>query len=309
MLVRSILTIKLHFPQTTVDDFSIFRPHVQTAEEKYLIPYLGRPTYDRLNDFLDAQPSQPSPLSQPSPEDLLLPFAQRAIVCFAYRVSVPVRNVVDTNTGFGIVQNSNLAPASRDRTNALQEGIEEYGWNAIDVMLRFLEDHRSDFPEWYDSPVSTLAFRNLINNATEFGQYVKLPEFSRVAFQSLRSVMDNVESLIISPKIGDDIFSDLKFKIKESMLTADDQKLLEPLKRALANLTLSENVPDPERRVTSPYAIFNITDVARQKYHLVGMEYLNRAIKNKNDSSPQSPQSPPSQLWNNHPPSKIFVAP
>ena len=35
MLVRTILTVKDHFPQTTVNDFSIFRPHIQTAEEKY----------------------------------------------------------------------------------------------------------------------------------------------------------------------------------------------------------------------------------------------------------------------------------
>ena len=335
MLVRDTPTVREYFPQTTVDDFAIFRPHVVTAEEKYVIPYLGRPTYDRLNDYLNAIAADPSdslfhsgylfpdnylypdsflksPPDEPSPTaeqsvSGLLPLAQRAVVYFAYRVSVPIRNVADTPTGFAVTQNSTLAPASRDRTAALQEGVDEYGWNAIDVMLRYLEDHRDDFPEWYNSPVSTLAFRNLVNNATEFGQYVKLPAFSRIAFQSLRSVMDNVEMLIIAQKIGDDVFSDLKFKMKEGVLSSDDDKVIAHLKRALANLVMAENVPDPEFRVTSPYAVFNITDIARQKYHLVGMEYLNRAIKIHDQLSPSSPSSLTDYRWLNQPANKIFV--
>lgn len=305
MLVRSTDTFKEYFPQTTVDDFDKFRPHVQTAEDKYIIPYLGRDTYNRLNDYLDAGEA-------PADESLsgLLYHAQRSTVYFAYRVSVPIRNVVDTPNGFGIVQNSNLAPASAQRTNELKGGVDEYGWNAIDVMLQYLEDHRTDFPEWYDSPVSTLAFRNLINNATEFGQYVKLEGFSRVAFQALRPVMDNVEMLIIANKIGADTLTALMEAMKTDTLTDDDKKVLAPLKRAMANLTLSENVPEPERQVSSPYAIFNITDIARQKYYLTGMEYLNRAIKTHDELNPPAPDpAAVDPSWINLPSNKIYVCP
>jgi hypothetical protein len=304
MLVRTTDTVKKYFPQTTVDDFAIFEPHIQTAEEKYVIPYLGKATSKRLNDYMDA-----GAMPGESSLDGLLPLVQRAVVDFAYRVSVPVRNVVDTNDGFGVVQNSNLAPASSARTDELKAGVDEYGWNAIDVMLQYLEENRADFPEWYHSAVSTLAFRNLINNATEFGQYVHLPGFSRVAFQQLRPVMDNVEMLIISQKIGDDVVSGLKTKMKEDTLTPDDEKVLTLLQRALANLALSENVPIPDGSITfNITAIFNITDVARQKYHLIGMEYLNRAIKINSELNPSvlDPNGI-SQHWENKPSNKIFV--
>ena len=65
----------------------------------------------------------------------VLNFARTAIANDAYRRAIPSLDVVLTDNGFGIVSNQTIAPASRDRINALLESLEGFRDAAIELVL------------------------------------------------------------------------------------------------------------------------------------------------------------------------------
>lgn len=68
------------------------------------------------------------------PEYSVDEFACQAIAAEAFRMAVPSLDIVLTNNGFGIVSNNTIAPASRDRVNALIEGLIEIRDAALESM-------------------------------------------------------------------------------------------------------------------------------------------------------------------------------
>lgn len=59
-------------------------------------------------------------------ENMIIADETKRFICLmAYFVAIPSIDLVWTDTGFGVVQNNTLAPASRDRVNALRDSIRE----------------------------------------------------------------------------------------------------------------------------------------------------------------------------------------
>lgn len=70
----------------------------------------------------------------------LLTFARTAIASDAYRHAIPSLDVVLTANGFGIVSNQTIAPASRDRINALLDSLEAQCDAAIEMLMLHAPD-------------------------------------------------------------------------------------------------------------------------------------------------------------------------
>lgn len=92
--------------------------------------------YDGI-DKIDAQP-----VNEDYDRLVRLRKALVGMVCsLAFEEALPQLDLVLTNTGFGVVSNQNVAPASADRVKALKTQLHVSGWNyfedAIDI-LRYL---------------------------------------------------------------------------------------------------------------------------------------------------------------------------
>ena len=70
----------------------------------------------------------------------VLNFARTAIANDAYRRAIPSLDVVLTANGFGIVSNQTIAPASRDRINALLDSLEAQCDAAIEMLMLHAPD-------------------------------------------------------------------------------------------------------------------------------------------------------------------------
>lgn len=67
--------------------------------------------------------------------DEVMGLVRTIVACEAFRLAVPSLNVIMTSNGFGIVSNSTVAPASKDRTDALCEALIELRDNAIEQLV------------------------------------------------------------------------------------------------------------------------------------------------------------------------------
>ncbi len=85
--------------------------------------------------------------------DAMMRLACITAICAA----LPSLDLVYTPTGFGVVSNQNLAPASADRVNRLRSDLLNQGWDAFDEFLSRLRN----FEEWRDTPLAGTYFQSL----------------------------------------------------------------------------------------------------------------------------------------------------
>lgn len=132
---------------TTPDDtlFDNLAGFISDAEER-LTSIVGEPMTEKLAGSEYDLVSAPVDRS----EKVMRLMAQW--VCLtAYYDAVPHLDLVLTATGFGVVSNANVAPASEHRVNALSQRLKRH---AIECRLRLIDELRH-FKEWNELPIAS----------------------------------------------------------------------------------------------------------------------------------------------------------
>ncbi len=215
---------------------------VGPATEKYIRPVLG----DNLLEDLEADYIAATHDAQLV---ALLPKVQLPLAKFTLLLAVPNLDLNVSEGGFTVRSTPQQAPASRERVLAFQESLEKQGWDAIEVLLRYLEDNAGDYESalgtWLTSDAYTLAIRNLVNSAKEFDKIYSIDQ-SRILFNQYRNILDDVDLLIIKRAISADMFDALMAEIKAGSISTKNQKILPLLQRAEVLFAVSEN-PDKSK--------------------------------------------------------------
>lgn len=221
--------------QGTISDDTIMVA-VPDAQDKYIRPILGDELYSDLETWYNME----TPISVPV-YSALLPHVQRALARFTIFVVSPELDVNVTSSGIGVVSNQNLAPASSDRVKKFDTANEQRGWNNVETLIRFLEAHASDYPEWVASDAYTMAVRNLINSAEEFDSIVPIDK-SRLTFNNYRPILDDVDLLNIKPAISEALFNAILSQIRSDTITEAIKAILPLLRRAEAYFATAQKI-------------------------------------------------------------------
>lgn len=261
-LIKTDTELKQYLNVNTTFNMISLDPYQDSAIEKYLVDVMGEDLTDSLIDWYSA--------STPDPEEtdlqLLLPFAQRVVAKFSFFEGAANFDLQLTGAGFVVTSNQQQAPASKDRVNRMINKLEQEGWDAIELLLRFLEANADDYPQWAESDAFTLQMRNFVNTADEFDKYVNIGK-SRLKFRNMRNTIDNIEILRIEPIIGKPLAGSIKSQIQSGTLSDVNKTLLDLIARALCNLVAATEID--------------------QKYTLLGEQFLSE-IQNKLDEDPDS---------------------
>lgn len=195
------------FPASLKGDFdSSIMPVLPDAIKK-LKPYLGTELCDLLISEVNDDDLSPESAA-------LIPYVRRPLARFMLHIASPSLDIDMSTVGYQTKSTQNFAPASRQRVKKFDDSVESLAWDGVEIMLEFLEDNKSDYQEWVDSPGYTQNIRNLVNSATEFDSIHRINS-SRLEFMRLRPKMDMIDSLQIIPEISQDLFDDIITKLKE----------------------------------------------------------------------------------------------
>lgn len=140
-----------------------------------------------------------------APDDALLEKAKPVLANFSYLEALPFLNLVLTGSGFGVISNPNMAPASTERVRALAAGLMEAAHNFLDTLLKFLEDEADTYPDWNESSMNS---GSLIPDAETFDSLLNINE-SRVTFVLLKPHITYVENIILANKLSDEFLAEL----------------------------------------------------------------------------------------------------
>lgn len=153
MLINKIDELAAIIPTVTGDDFQIYAQAIKESERWLNTSLLGK-----LFDSIDT-------------DELLREKCKEVVAYRAYRGAIAKLDLINTGNGFAVVNDSKLAPASRDRVKALIESITLSLSNAEGDLCEYLEDQYAD--QWASAPGSTIIPDSLIQTLREFSQYAR----------------------------------------------------------------------------------------------------------------------------------------
>lgn len=176
---------------------------------------------------------------------VLIPLLKRYICLKAYSLAIPSLDLVLTPTGFGVVSNQNLAPASADRVRALRESVRDDADAAFEDLL----DALRGFEAWTDSMQSVQYFQSLFWRSEDL-RYFGKPDATRRDYVAMRPEIMGAESELIK-LIGQEQFVCLINGIKHNSLTAIQNAVLLRCRLFVVAVANKAGVENERRRLLS----------------------------------------------------------
>lgn len=238
MIITDIAILKHYVGLNTEDDIEVMSAHIAEAQEEYLETYLGLSLTQKLDTYVESDKLPNDPVL-----DKLLKKVERPLAYFAYMIATPFLDVVLTQSGFAVVSNSNLAPASKDRVANLKTAITDLAHKSIERLLLFLEQNITNYPEWQSSDAYFEWNQFFINTANRFNKICNI-DSSRLRFLSMRQDMADVEQLQIEPAITNELATEIKQQAQSNTLTPANKIIFELIQRAAAHLTFAANTSE-----------------------------------------------------------------
>lgn len=225
MLISSIEILKNYIAAIVGSDFAKYNQCMTDAENWLRKEITGSALFDVIE----------------MPGNVKLLGYCRAVVAYkGYGDGIPTFDLVETENGFAVASNQNLAPASAQRVAALQQSMYAKLDEAIEDLLDYLEETPDLHDEWKGSPVYSLLSDLYITTVKELRRYVVYTG-SRRDFIRLKPDFMNAINLTIAPVISEELSDEIIEELRDGDLTPANKAILENLRFALCNLALKQN--------------------------------------------------------------------
>lgn len=202
-------------------------PDFEAAEERHIIPKIGRALYDQLLAAYEAN-------TMTTIQGKLLLKVQKPLAAFAYYDDLALQHAVITDTGVRKIQSENMPTAYRWEFDGVKDALAQRAHQGMESLMQFLEENAASFPLWTASDAYAIRNKFLVKSAPDFSEQYVLSQPYRT-YSALLGVMADVEDLYIKPSIGEAFFAELK---ADPAPTADEKQVIADLKKALAHLTI-----------------------------------------------------------------------
>jgi hypothetical protein len=224
MLIDNLDTLKSIIPTIAGRDFTRYSTYLEAADRYLAREITGSALYEKLSE---------------ADNKTLLSYCQKVSAFKAYLDAIPSLDLIETETGFGIVSNGNIAPASRERVLALAKQTELALSDAIEDLIRFLEENTTYHESWKASKAYSLIADSYILSMDEFRRYANFTG-SRLDFVKLKPVILRIQKLKIEPVISPELSSEVITQLKTNNLSEANKKIIENLRFALALFTTND---------------------------------------------------------------------
>jgi uncharacterized coiled-coil protein SlyX len=178
---------------------------------------------------------------------------QAPLARLAASTGITVHQANLDDTGVHIVSTDKIKTAFQWQSRELQALHQRRGYQGLDGLVQWLEDHRDDAPElraWAASPAGRRHRRELFTSAAAFQEYQNIGG-SWLVFEALRPVRRRLEALELRTALGEDFLLELLDQVATRTLTSENENLLRSrLYPALASLTIAHAVPALSLRLT-----------------------------------------------------------
>lgn len=239
-LIKNITEVRKHI---TVDfsepDLDRVQPFLDNAEHLYVYKIIGNAEFESLAGIYQTAGFNVETIVDADVKEAVIN-CQRIICNLGYLFAIPRLNLNIGASGIQIHSSETMKTAFQWQIEDLKNSLRELGFNAIEVLLAFLESKPTKFADYIASENYTAQKQYLISSAEQFSFYFDIKS-SRFLFQSLGSIMFRIESQVIAKLFGLTFLTSLK----ADDASAEKKELAKNyIKPAIALLTASKSIKE-----------------------------------------------------------------
>lgn len=228
MIITTIAQLKDRIATVKGADIKRYEPYLATADLFLQSELIGSTLYGKLNA---------------TGNETLLTRCQDVVALKAYHDAIPFLDLIETETGFGVVSSggSNLVPASRERVDKLIVQTEIRLSGAIELLLQHLEETTAYHTDWATASAYSIIHDSYIFTLTEFRRYARY-DASRLEFVKDAPKIQRAIRYIIEPVISRELSLAIITQLKAGNLNDANKVIIEDLRFALALYVTGEPV-------------------------------------------------------------------
>ena len=209
-------------------------PYIEEAQETFIKPVLGIGLYEQLQDAMALDPVPPDDGTTLENLAKLLEMVRKPLALYALWLGADEFGVSVSSQGIQVIETPTHKTAPQYRVQNLKENWIRRANTALDLVLKFLDKHREDYPAYICQDADLF-----IRNTLEFNSEVDIRESRRV-FVALKPVIRSVERKYIRPALSAELFDELKqVLLSNSEMSKEQKALMDLIRPALAHLTIS----------------------------------------------------------------------
>ena len=209
-------------------------PYIEEAQETFIKPVLGTGLYEQLQDAMALDPVPPDDGTTLENLAKLLEMVRKPLALYSLWLGADEFGVSVSSQGIQVIETPTHKTAPQYRVQNLKENWIRRANTALDLVLKFLDEHREDYPAYICQDADLF-----IRNTLEFNSEVDIRESRRV-FVALKPVIRSVERKYIRPALSAELFDELKQVLQSNAEMSKEQKaLMDLIRPALAHLTIS----------------------------------------------------------------------
>lgn len=152
--------------------------------------------------------------------DTLRNTTTQVIVYEAFRCALPHLDVILTPNGFGIVSNTNIAPASKERISRLLDSLLENRDAAIAQLLSIL----CRLPQWLSTEQAEFFRATMFPNTALANRFQRIAEGRWEQYNTLRLALLPIEEHIATQYISEPLISTLRAQVQSCQFSTEKHK-------------------------------------------------------------------------------------
>lgn len=241
------------------------KAHFKPVAEKYIIPHTGRTLWDEI--YAAKKSGVLTDVQEALFEAILAPFANLCVLA-----QIPFMDArFSSGGGITVKSNSDEAPASQARVQAIKNRVWAMAYEGLDFMIGYLVANEASFPS-YDGSAEAIIKRSRILNRTEEAQrWVPLIS-NRWLFHRMTPIIDRISDGKVKAALTEAVYDDILDKIQTEAVENPYTATVTPLlQQALSHLAIADGLVElgihvlPEGIVTFGTTIGTSSDAAAAK--------------------------------------------
>jgi hypothetical protein len=124
----------------------------------------------------------------------------------------------------------------------MKEEVVKAGLELLDILLQYMEINKSEFPLWTASPFYTIHIEYFLQTTEQFSKSVPIGN-SRLLFIQIKPLLFENEELYLVPLLGEELYLELKNKLKNNSLSTIERILQDKINAYLSRMIMFKSIP------------------------------------------------------------------
>jgi len=236
MLFKDTDEISAILPIGVGNDFNRYKPHIENAEKRFIVPLIGADLYNDLVEFYGSEyPAEPNDTDKLNLE--LLGKTQFAIIHLAFFIGFDFLNINISDAGFQRIESEYTKGLYKYQEDSLKSFFSEAGFNALDDILVFLENNIASFEKYMNSTNYTAFAKSFLPTVKVVQEIPFDIHNSRLILLALQPAISFFEDTTIRTLLGTEIYDTVKAEMVKEDVDAKVKLILPFIRKILIYLS------------------------------------------------------------------------